>query len=498
MARLDRWKLPALCLATFMLLLDIMIVQAALPSIQRQLGGDLTSLQWAIDAYTLPLAALIVTLGTVADRIGRRTVFCAGVVVFSAASLACGCAQSMTQLEISRVVQGVGGAAMFATTLALIGQEFTGAERGRAVLAWGSTVGGAVASGSLFGGLITQYASWRWIFLVNVPLGIITVIVTLRAIANGRDESGRRLDVPGLVTLTAALGLFVGGLLRESASDWSSGAATAALVSGGVLLVVFALLQRRDGAMFDRALLADRRVIAVSGATLALGAGMFSVFLYLTVFVQGALHASPLGGGLRLLPATVPIFVVPFVLRKMGIAPVSGRIIGIGLTVITAGLLAMTWASADASWTRLLPGLILTGLGIGIANASVAATALAVVPPNRTGLASGLSNTCRLGGVAIGIAALGAVFRAGIDAHLPSGPAAALVAAGKVGAAARGLTGGAAQAEAAFTHGMHLLLVTAAGIVAVGAVAAFRGVRIGQPAAAPAPVVVPAAAPVSA
>jgi hypothetical protein len=256
-----------------------------------------------------------------------------------------------------------------------------------------------------------------------------------------------------------------------------------------VLLGVFVALQRREGAMIDRALMADKRVVAVSAATVALGAGMFSVFLYLTIFLQGPLHESPLGGGLRLLPVTVPVFVIPLVLRRLKIPPVSGRLIGYGLTTICAGLLVMTWADADTSWTRLLPGMILAGIGIGLANAAVAATALAVVPPNRTGLAAGLSNTCRLGGIALGIAALGAVFRAGIDAHLPSGPATALVAAGHVDAAARTLAGGVGQADAAFSHGMHLLLVSAAAIILAGAVAAFRGVRIVQPAhaAAPAP-----------
>ncbi len=199
--RPERWKLLALCLATFMLMLDITIVQAALPEIQRQLGGGLSDMQWTVDAYTLPLAALIISLGTVADRLGRRTIFVGGVAVFSAASLACGLSHSMAALDIWRAVQGVGGAAMSATTLALVGQEFTGPARGRAVLVWGSTVGAAVACGPLLGGLLTEYATWRWIFFVNVPIGLLTVAVTLRRVGNGRDETRRRLDVPGLAAL---------------------------------------------------------------------------------------------------------------------------------------------------------------------------------------------------------------------------------------------------------------------------------------------------------
>jgi EmrB/QacA subfamily drug resistance transporter len=482
--RPERWKLLALCLATFMLLLDITIVQAALPEIQRQLGGGLSDLQWTVDAYTLPLAALIISLGTVADRLGRRTIFVGGVSVFSAASLACGLSHSMAALDIWRAVQGVGGAAMFATTLALVGQEFTGPARGRAVLVWGSTVGAAVACGPLLGGLLTEYATWRWIFFVNVPIGLLTVAVALRRVGNGRDETRRRLDVPGLAALTAALVLLIGGLLRGSASGWTSSAATVSVTAGAVLLTGFAALQRRPTAMLDRQLLRDRSVAAVSIATISLGAGMFAVVLYLTIFLQGALGLSPFAGGLRLLPATAPVFLVPLVLRRARISPVSGRLIGVGLTAIAAGLITMTWAQAGAPWLRLLPGLLLAGVGVGIANAAIAATALAVVPPNRAGLAAGLSNTCRLGGIAIGIAALGAVFRAGIGSRLPSAPGhdtAGFVAAGHLHLAARHLSGGLIEAQTAFSHGLHLLLATAALTAIAGAAAACRYIRVGTP-----------------
>src|SRR5215470_272878 len=482
--RPEQWKLLGLCLATFMLLLDITIVQAALPAIQRRLGGGLSGLQWTVDAYTLPLAALIISRGTVADRFGRRTIFLGGLAVFSAASLACGLSPSMAALDSWRAVQGAGGAAMFATTLALVGQEFTGPARGRAILLWGSAVGAAVACGPLLGGLLAEYATWRWIFFINVPIGVLTVVVTLRYVGNGRDQTRRRLDVPGLAALTAALVLLTGGLLRGSASGWASSAATAWVAAGVVLLAGFAVLQRRASAMLDRQLLRDRSVAAVSIATIALGAGMFAVILYLTIFLQGALGFSPLAGGLRLLPVTAPVFLVPLVLRRARISPVSGRLIGAGLTTIAAGLVTMTWAQAGAPWQRLLPGLLLAGIGVGIANAAIAATALAVVPPNRAGLAAGLSNTCRLGGIAVGIAALGAIFRAGISSRVPSAhghDTAGYVAAGHLHLAARHLTGGLAQAQTAFSDGLHLLLAAAALTAIAGAAAAFRYIRTGSP-----------------
>ncbi len=229
--------------------------------------------------------------------------------------------------------------------------------------------------------------------------------------------------------------LLTGGLLRGSASGWASSAATASVAVGGLLLAGFAVLQRRPTAMLDRQLLRDPSVAAVSIATITLGAGMFPVILNLTIFLQGARGFTPLAGGLRLLPTTAPVFLVPLVLRRARISPVSGRLIGTGLTAIAARLVTMTWAQAGAPWLRLLPGLVLAGAGVGIANAAIAATALAVVPPNRAGLAAGLSNTCRLGGVA----ALGAVFRVGIGSRLPSAhghDTAGFAAAGHLGLAA--------------------------------------------------------------
>ncbi|TML69813.1 MAG: MFS transporter, partial [Actinobacteria bacterium] len=218
----QRWTLIAVCATTFMLLVDITIVVVALPSIQRAFGAGLSGLQWVVDAYTLTLAAVILTAGALADRYGRRAVFVTGVVVFTLGSLLCGLAWNIAVLDVARAIQALGGAALFATALALIGHEFRGPARFGALAAWGATVGAAVACGPLFGGILTDLLGWRWIFYVNIPVGIFALVVALTRIVESRDENARRTDVAGLLTFAASLFLIVYGIIRGNALGWTS------------------------------------------------------------------------------------------------------------------------------------------------------------------------------------------------------------------------------------------------------------------------------------
>src|SRR3954465_297239 len=239
-----RWTLVAVCTTTFMLLLDITVVNVALPNIQQDLDASLTGLQWVVDAYALTLAALILTAGALSDRYGRRLLFIAGVVVFTLSSLMCGLAWNIAVLDISRAVQGVGGAALFATALALIGSEYRGPARGGAIAIWGATIGAAVASGPLVGGILTEALGWRWVFFVNVPVGAFALAVALQRMNESRDEGAVRSDLWGLLTLSAGLFLIVFGLLRGNSSGWSSALILSSLVGGAVLLVVFVLVEK--------------------------------------------------------------------------------------------------------------------------------------------------------------------------------------------------------------------------------------------------------------
>ena len=240
------WTLTLISIATFMLLIDITVVNVALPDIQKNLHASLSSLQWVVDAYSLTLAAFLLTAGSLGDRLGRRRVFSLGFGIFTFASFLCGISNDATLLNLARGLQGVGGAAMFATSLALIGQEFHGKDRATAFAVWGATIGGAVAIGPLVGGILTQSFGWEWIFFVNVPIGITAIVLTERKLANVAAQDPQRLDIPGLVTFSSALFLLIFGLIRGNPSGWGSTEIVASLGGAVVLLMVFVAIELRS------------------------------------------------------------------------------------------------------------------------------------------------------------------------------------------------------------------------------------------------------------
>jgi EmrB/QacA subfamily drug resistance transporter len=484
------WTLIAVCMATFMLLVDVTIVQVALPTIQRKLGASFSDLQWLISAYALSLASLILTSGAIADKLGRKRVFLFGLVVFSTASLCCGLATTSSLLIAARAVQGIGGAAMFATGLALIGQDFQGpqaSKRATAIAIWGATVGGAVAVGPLVGGVLTEGLGWQWIFFVNVPIGVVTLVLGTTRMVNKTDPGATTLDIGGLLTFSGSLFLLVFALVIGNNDGWSSTKILSMLIGAAVLMGAFVaveLVQKRP--MFDLALFRKPSFTGVSVATLMLGAGTFAIFPYITLYVQNDLGYSPLQGGLRLLPLTLLTFIVPLAARRLAerIAPGIGLGAGLGITGI--GIAVMARVVVGDTWTVLLPGMILIGIGIGIANPAVARIALGVVPPQRTGMASGISNTFRIGGLSIGVAALGAIFQqrlaTGLQQHLgkPETALARAVASGGIPEAAKlshGSTIVISAARQAFASGMNVLFVVGAALAIAGAVAGFTLVR---------------------
>ena len=408
------WTLIVVSGATFMLLLDITVVNTALPSIARDLHASFNDLQWVIDAYTLALAAIVLTAGSLADRLGRRALFAAGLAVFSASSLAAGLAPDALFLNVSRAFQGVGGAAMFAVSLALVAQEFpAGRERGTAMGVYGATIGMSVAVGPLVGGALTDSLGWRWVFFINVPVGIAALAVTFLKVRESRDPKARRIDVPGLVTLSSGLFLLVLALVRGNDDGWTSALIVGELAGAAALLGLFIVSERAAAEpMLPLGLFRRRAFTGVQIAAFAVSVSLFSLFLYLTLYLQDYLHFSPLQAGLRYLPITIGAFIA---------APIAGALLGrvharvlmaIGLAGTGAGLLLMSGLDQSSSWTALLPGFIVAGLAIGILNPVIADVALSVVPKERSGMAAGVNDTFRQVGVALGTAVWGAIFLA--------------------------------------------------------------------------------------
>ncbi len=402
------WTLTAVSAGMFMLLLDITIVNVALPDIQRQLGGSLSDLQWVIDAYALSLAALLLTGGSLADLVGRRAVFSAGLVIFTAGSLACGLAQSPLFLTLARAGQGIGGAVMFATSLALLADAFRGADRGVAFGVWGAIAGIAVAVGPVLGGVIVSGLSWRWIFLVNVPIGAATLATTLWRVQESRDPDARRPDLPGFVVFSCALFALVYGLIESGTRGWGSPIVIGCLAGAAALLVVFVLLevlQRRP--MFDLGLLRVPTFVGGLTTAFAISASLFSIITYLVIYLQNLLHLSAAATGVRLLALTGAMFVVSAIAGRLSSRVPARLLIGPGFVLTGVGLLLMRGLSPTTGWTHLLPGLVVSGVGAGMVNVTLASTAVGVVHPSRAGMASGVNSTFRQVGTAAGIAALG-------------------------------------------------------------------------------------------
>ena len=412
------WTLIAVCTAIFMLLLDITVVNVALPDIQRSLHSTFSDLQWVVDAYSLTLAAFLLTAGVVGDIYGRRIVFAVGLAVFSLSSLLCGLATSSLMLNLCRAAQGVGGAIMFATSLALIAAAFTGRDRGTAFGVFGAVTGGAVAVGPLVGGAITSGIGWRWIFFVNVPIGAVAIIVTLSKIAESRDTRTRRVDLVGFISFSLSLFALVFALVRGNDEGWSSNKIVGLLVGAAILMVVFIVNEAKTkDPMLKLALFKKPAFVGINIVAFALSSSIFAMFLYLTLYIQDDLNYNPLPAGLRFLPLTLLAFIVAPFAGRLTVRIQSRFLLGGGLLLVAIGLFLMAHTHTHSHWTVLLPGFIVCGAGIGMVNPVLASGAISVVDHQESGMASGANNTFRQVGIATGIAVLGAIFQSQIVSH---------------------------------------------------------------------------------
>jgi EmrB/QacA subfamily drug resistance transporter len=487
------WTLIAVCAGMFMLLLDVTIVIVAQPAIQSGLHASFSDVQWTLDAYALTLAALLLTSGSLADRYGRKRLFTIGLTIFTLGSLLCGVAVNPLMLIASRSGQGVGGAMMFATSLALLGQSFRGRERGVAFGVWGGVVGIASALGPVLGGIITTEWNWRGIFLVNIPIGVFALAVTVWRTDESRSPDPGRPDWAGFVLFTGGLVSLIYGLIRAGESTWSNAGVIGCLAGGVVLLAAFVLTESRvANPMFDLSLL---RVPTFSGgaiAAFAMNGSLYAILLYFVIYLQDVLGYSALGAGLRLAILSLAQLVTSVIAGRLSERVPTRWLIGPGLLLVGIGLIVMSGLNGASSWTHLVPGFIVAGFGGGLVNPPLASTAIGVVPPQKAGMASGVNTTFRQVGIATGIAALGSIFTSAIQSHLTSalppslaGSAGRMVTAirqGSVGqviasvpAADRGAVGGALRSS--FAAALNELLYVTAGLAFVGAVCAVVLIR---------------------
>ena len=398
-----------------MLMLDISVINTALSKIASGLHTGLGGLQWVVDAYTLPLAATVLTAGVIADRLGRRRLFVLGLGLFTAASAACGAAGGIGMLVASRAVQGLGASILFATALALIAQVApAGAQRAKALAAYGASIGVSFAIGPFVGGALTEGLGWRAIFLVNVPIGIAALWIALRRVGESRDPEARAVDWPGQATLIGGLFLLVLALLRGNGDGWASPGIVAAIAAGAALLAGFVAVERRSRApMLPLRLFRDRVFTGAQIAVMTVAATFFAAFLYMTLYLQTVLGLSPIETGLVYLPGTALMFVVSGLTAQIGGRISPAKLVTAGLVLTSAGMILMLPTGTGSSWTVMLPGVLVGCLGLGIFNPAASGLALSALPDRQSGLAAGANDTFRQTGVSLGIAALGTLVPAG-------------------------------------------------------------------------------------
>ncbi|GIM96287.1 MFS transporter [Paractinoplanes toevensis] len=483
------WPLVTVCLGTFMLLIDVTIVNVALPPMATDLSTSFSSLQWVVDGYALSLGVLLLGAGALSDMYGHRRFYIGGLILFAVSSLACGLAADPGLLVAARVVQGAGAAAMFTTTFALLNSSYQGRDRGVAYGVWGGVSGAATAIGPILGGLLTEAFSWRWIFLVNLPICIAAVVMCVTTLrADGARRPGS-FDLWGTVTFTVAAGTLTYAVIRANDEGWSSPKTWGLLIVSGVALAAFAAIERfGKNPMFDLALLRNRSFSGILTAGLLVNFAAFAAFTYTSIWLQSVLGLSPLQAGLTGLPVSIcSVLASGFAgARLHGRSPrliIGGGMLLIGLGSLLSGFLI----TADSSWPALMAGYAIVGLGVGLVMPALASSAMGAVPHSRGGMAAGSLTTARQLGYAIGIAILGTVFASRAAAHLGgSTEAAHAVAGGQAGRLAGAFPEHVIRAAAAAGLDAGFYIGGAVGLV--GALAVFLLVRPAPaPAAAPEP-----------
>jgi EmrB/QacA subfamily drug resistance transporter len=429
------WTLAAVAFGLFMIMLDNTVVNVALPSIQEDLGADLSELQWIVTGYALSFAALMLIGGKLADAYGRRLIFVVGIGVFTLSSLWCGLADSGDMLIAARVVQGMGAALMNPATLSIIAATFPPRQRGTAIGIWAGVSALALAIGPLVGGLLTEHLSWHWIFFVNVPVGVVAVAASFLLIRESKDETHESLDLPGLAT--SALGLFAltYGLIEANTYGWTSARIVGSFAVAVVSLASFVVIERRRRApMLDLTLFRSGTYTGANVSMLLVALAMFGVFFFVSLYMQNVLGYSAVQAGAAFLPMTLVIILAAPIAGKLSDRHGSRWLMSIGMVLLGLQLLYFSQLGIDATFWNLLPAFLVGGLGMSMTMTPTAAAATRAVPVEKSGVGSAVLNAMRQVGGSVGIALMGAIVahqvggRRSLEAFMEGFEAALLVA----------------------------------------------------------------------
>lgn len=419
-ARKNMLALLAVCLGALMFGLEITSVPVVLPSLEEILHGDFRELQWVMNAYTLACTTVLMATGTLADRFGRKRVFLISVIAFGATSTLCGLADSMSLLIAGRLLQGLAGGAMLICSIALLSHQFQDArDRGRAFATWGVVSGIGLGFGPIVGSAIIALAGWKWIFLVHLPIALLTLAIAAGTIAESRDPDAGRLDVAGIATLS--LGVF--GLVYVITQGATLGLSVSIAIAAATAacFAAFLLAERRQAhPMFDLSVFRNRSFSGAILGCIAMNVSYWPFMIYLPIYLEIGLGYDTFATGLCLLAYTLPALIFPPLGERLSLRYGPGVVVPFGLGTIGLGFVAMKFGSiaAEPSWLTMLPGLLLAGIGIGITNTPVTNTTTASVPPSRAGMASGIDMSARLITLAVNIALMGILLVEGTVAAL--------------------------------------------------------------------------------
>jgi EmrB/QacA subfamily drug resistance transporter len=408
------WTLGAVAFSLFMIMLDNTVVNVAVPSIQRSLGAGVSELEWVVNGYALTFAVLMITGGKLADLLGRKRIFLTGLCVFALSSLVCGLAGSVGTLIASRASQGIGSAMMMPATMAIITHAFPARQRGAALGIWAGVSAMALAIGPLVGGVITEHINWNWVFFINVPIGLLGLLVGSIVIGESRDTSReQRLDLPGLLVSGASLFALIFGLIEANRYGWSSATILGLFGGAAAGLILFLLLEAKQRVpMLDLSLFRNRTFAGSNLVAMLVTLAMFGVYFFMSLFTQRVLGYSPIQAGAVFLPMTLLIVVI---------APITGRVsdrvgsrwlMAGGLTLVGCALMLYSRLDRHTDFWNLLPALILNGVGMASVMTPMTSAAMGSVPVAKAGVAAGVLNTFRQTGGALGIALMGAILTA--------------------------------------------------------------------------------------